>query len=184
MKGDLHRGHSAFWLCQSAMHCQQNTWPQGVAVGNVRAPKHSAHFLCCGTSPTSAALGTSCSGAASSSPKSCHVTMHTYPFTLLPGSSYALQHPKNLHCKSKAEQENIATTHSLRADHMSAQRPSIGNDSTQLSGQVARKRRGRPEEQQLLAGLCLCGRPRLCSCRGARSGPTRRSGWTAPRSLR
>lgn len=83
VKGDLHRGHSAFWLCQSAMHCQQKTWPQGVAVGKVRAPKHSAHFLCCGTSPTSAAAVTSCSGAASSFPKSCRESAHNI-FTLFP----------------------------------------------------------------------------------------------------
>jgi hypothetical protein len=45
VKSARHRGHSGFWLHQSAMHCQQKTCPQGVAVGWVRVDRHSGHFL-------------------------------------------------------------------------------------------------------------------------------------------
>lgn len=34
--GDLHSGHSGFWLAQAEMQAQQKTWPQGVAVGQSR----------------------------------------------------------------------------------------------------------------------------------------------------
>ena len=50
VKGERQSGHSGFWLCQSAMHCQQNTCPHGVDVGAARAPRHSGQRRCCGTS--------------------------------------------------------------------------------------------------------------------------------------
>lgn len=182
VKGDLQRGHSAFWLCQSAMHCQQNTWPQGVAVGKVRAPKHSAHFLCCGTSPMSAAAVTSCSGAASSFPKSCrkcHIySCHSADMHHAPQKEKAGR--TSVAVMAKAEQpgrgplSRMFGTGSVRSVEVQVGAPLL----------TGRSGRGIPGGRRLLAGLCSCGRPHLYFCRGARSGPTRLSGWTGPRSLR
>ena len=65
--GARHSGHSGFWLCQAAMQAQQNTWPQGTAVGTSRAPRHSAQRRFCGTSAHSAPAPSAGAGAAAAS---------------------------------------------------------------------------------------------------------------------
>lgn len=68
----LHRGHSGFWLPHSAMHGQQKTWPQGVAVGCARADKHSGHLRLLGTSRPLGAASTDAAPGEPAGPAPAH----------------------------------------------------------------------------------------------------------------